>query len=262
MLPPDDFSLDAPEGFDADDFLLDPDSPAAEALAARKARLARALVTGETGVQFEPLALFAEPLFSLYEHDPSEAFSLQRGADEADDEVVALLEMARVLWAFFSMPPPERARRRPALAAQFVGEDPSDDDVASLDALIDATEIHWQALLPEEIAAAQSTGHPTLDFDALLAHPAFALGDDGGAHDSLPDAEARALFAQPLLDAAGADPDAFEDALARADAYWDIAQADDPDAALDAFARQHPDPSRVRHEGRQMLARYRDLTAG
>lgn len=254
---------DAFDALPALNLALEPDGPAAEMLSERKARLASALVTGETGVQYEALALFAEPLFTLYEHDPSEAFALRGDPADADDEAVALLEMARVLWAFFSMPPPERAHKRPALAAQLVGDDPTEEDWLSIDALMDAAEIHWQALLPEEIAAAQATGHPTLDFEALLQHPAFHLGTEdvatGFGPESLSDAEARALFAQSLLDDVGPDLDAFEDALARADAYWEIAQEPDPTAALDAFARGESDPDAVRVEGARMLERYRTL---
>lgn len=261
--PPDGDFGDAFDALPALNLALDADGPAAEMLSERKARLADALVTGETGVQYEALALFAEPLFSLYEHDPSEAFALRGDPAEADDEAVALLEMARVLWAFFSMPPPERAHKRPVLAAQLVGDDPTDEDWMSLDALMDAAEIHWHALLPEEIAAAQATGHPTLDFEALLLHPAFHLGTEDTASvfgpESLSDAEARALFAQSLLDDVGPDLDAFEDALARADAYWDIAQEPNPDAALAAFARDQPDPDAVRAEGTRMLERYGKL---
>lgn len=261
-LPDGDFG-DAFDALPALDVSLGADGPAADALSARKTRLAAALVSGETGVQFEALALFAEPLFTLYEHDPAEAFALRADPEHADDEAVALLEMARVLWAFFSMPPPERAHKRPALAAQLVGDDPTEEDWLSLDALMDAAEIHWQALLPEEIAAAQATGHPTLGFEALLMHPAFHLGAEDVATvfgpESLSDAEARALFAQSMLDDIGADMDAFEDALARADAYWEIARMPDPDAALAAFADDQPDPSAARAEGRRMLERYRSL---
>ncbi len=271
---PDDLTPDDSEFSDADfgdafDALPDLDvslsAPVHAALAARKARLAEALVSGETGVQYEALALFAEPLFALYDLDPAQAFSLRDGA-EADEETVALLETARVLWAYFAIPPAERAHRRPALAAQLVGDEPTDDDWVSLDALLDAAIIHWQALLPEEIDAAQSTGHPMLDFDALLAHPIFQIGADeaergvaGFGPDALSDVEARARFAQDLLDSVGDDPDLFEEAIARADAYWTLAHSDDPEADLRAFARQQPDPAATIGEGRRMLARYREL---
>ncbi len=242
------------------------DGAAAEAFATRKARLARVLAEGETGVQYEPLALFAEPLFTLYELDAADAFRLRSEPAAVADDTVALLETARVLWAFFSLAPADRARRRQALASQLVGEDPSEEDWGGLDGLLDTVEIHWQAMLPEEIEMAQATGHPVLAFDDLLRHPAFRVGpEDEDAHvgfgpDGLSETEARARFAQPLLESPDvlADPDAFENALALADDYWDLARAGgDPDA----FARDHAsgDRQRVADQARQMVDRFREL---
>lgn len=270
---------DSDDAFDFDD-ALPPDTlaaldgAAADAFAQRKARLAEALVDGETGVQFEAVALFAEPLFSLYDLDVAAAFRLRTDPDAVPDDAVALLETARVLWAFFSMPPAERAHKRQALAAQLVGEDPSEDDWVDLDGLVDTAEIHWQALLPEEVEAAEQTGHPTLGFDALLHHPAFRVGaeaDDathaGFGAGGLSEVEARALFAQPLLDdpETMADADAFEEALARADAYWALATSPgaDSDAAVRAFAREHAsspeEVEAIEKEARAMIGRYREL---
>ncbi len=275
--------------FDSDDFddafsddldrSLDPetvaaiDGASADAFAGRKARLTRALVGGETGVQFESLALFAEPLFALYDLDAADAFRLRSEPEAVADDTVALLETARVLWAFFSMPPAERAHKRPALAAQLVGEDPSEDDWVSIDGLLETAEIHWQALLPEEVEMAQDVEAETLGFDALLHHPAFRVGpetDDattaGFGDDSLSEVEARALFAQPLLESPDvmSDPDAFEDALTRADDYWALARsAPDDEAAADRFADEHAatagEKPALRDEALRMLRRYREL---
>lgn len=271
---PDDLDASAFSGaFDPD--LLDAlDGPVAEAFKARKTRLTSALVDGETGVLFESLALFAEPLFALYDLDAADAFRLKTEPETVGDDVVAILETARVLWAFFSMPPAERAHKRQALAAQLVGEDPAEDDWMGLDSLLDTAEIHWQALLPEEIEMAQQTGHPTLDFDALLHHPAFRVGPEaedathaGFGTGGLSEVEARALFAQPLLESPeiADDPDAFEAALARADDYWALAQTAgaDPEAAARAFGEEHADApggaDRLAAEARRMIDRYREL---
>lgn len=269
------FDDDFDDDFDLPPADLDPeavaaiDGAAAHAFAARKARLTRTLVEGETGVQYETLALFAEPLFTMYELDATDAFRLRTEPEAVGDDTVALLETARVLWAFFSLPPSERAHKRQALAAQLVGEDPSDDDWMALDGLIETVGVHWQALLQEEVDAAQDTGHPVLGFDDLLHHPAFRVGteDDDATHagfgpDGLSETEARARFAQPLLDdpAVMTDPDAFEAALARADAYWDLARDPAPDP--DAFARQHAagdDRQRLADEARAMVERFREL---
>jgi hypothetical protein len=249
------------------------DGAAADAFARRKARLARTLADGETGVQFEALALFAEPLFALYDLDAADAFRLRTEPDAVADDTVALLETARVLWAFFSMRPSERAHKRQALAAQLVGEDPAEEDWVNLDGLVETAAVHWRALLPEEVEAAQATGHDVLAFDDLLRHPAFRVGleaDDathaGFGTDGLSEVEARALFAQPLLEDPEtiADADAFETALARADDYWSLARrADDPEAEARAFAEAHgtspAETDRLRTEARAMIRRYREL---
>ena len=264
------------DAFDDDSLAdLDPeaiaaiDGPAADAFAARKARLTRALVDGETGVQYEALALFAEPLFSLYDLDAADAFRLRDAPDAVADDTVALLETARLLWAYFSLPPSDRAHKRQALVAQLVGEDPSEDDWMGLDGLLERVVIHWQAMLPEEIAAAQDTGHPVLAFGDLLHHPAFRVGPEaeGASHagfgpDALSETEARARFAQPLLESPDVmtDPDAFESALARADDYWDLARsAGDPDAFAAEHAASPDDRQRLADEARAMLARFREL---
>ena len=248
------------------------DGEAAEQLARRRRRLVNALLSGSTGVDFASLALFAEPLFSLYDLDPTDAFRLATEPDAVADDAVALLETARVLWAFLSLPTAEQAHERQALAAQLVGEDPTDDDWVGLDGLVETASIHWKALLPEEIQAAQQTGHDTLDFCELLAHPAFHLGEDDfdSAHDGygagdLSEIEARALFAQPLLEAAGdlTDEAAFEDALARADGYWALARRGDlSDEAYRAYATEHAGargPDAVEREAREMVGRYQEL---
>ena len=252
---------------------LDPDAvaaldgAAADAFAARKARLSRALVDGETGVLYESLALFAEPLFGIYELDASDAFRLRTDPGAVADDTVALLETARVLWAFFSLPPSERAHKRAALASQLVGDEPSDEDWMGLDGLLETVEIHWQALLPEEIEAAQSTGHAVLGFDDLLHHPAFRVGPEaedathaGFGATSLSEIEARALFAQPLLEdpALMDDPDAFENAMQRADAYWALARdaGADAEAAATEFAEGDADEAA---EAMLMIQRFREL---
>ncbi|MGB3543856.1 hypothetical protein [Rubrivirga sp.] len=259
---------------------FDPDTPAAidaasaSIFADRKARLTKTLLEGETGVQFESLALFAEPFFAMYDLDVADAFKLRTEPKAVADDAVALLETARVLWAYMSLSPSARAHRRPVLAAQLVGNDPTEEDWAGLDGLVETARIHWKALLPEEIEAAQSTGHPVLEFDDLLHHPAFRVGseDDDATHagygpNGLSETEARALFAQPLLDDPEVliDPDAFEDALERADDYWSLARSvgSDLEAEAEAWASQHAasdaDQAPLAAEAVKMVNRFREL---
>ncbi|MDX1418600.1 MAG: hypothetical protein R3181_01420 [Rubricoccaceae bacterium] len=262
--------LDA-DVFDVEAFGEEDAPGAGPAMPMASAVSAHLLVEGRTGVSYDALVLFAEPLFEQYGLDLADAFALKADPRAADPEVLAVLEAARVLWAFFSLPLAERARRRNALAAQLVGPAPSEDDWLDIEALLDAMSPYWKAMLPEEIARAEATGHPTLDFDALLAHPAFHLDGDHGPRaygpDALSEIEARALFAQPLLDDPSTltDPEAFEDAMERINAYWALAQipAADRESALrdasGALAGHGGDLGDVEREARRMVERFHVL---
>ena len=236
-----------------------------DAFEARKKRIVKALVEGETGVQFESLALFAEPLFTLYDLEPSDAFTLKTDPSGGADDVVALMETARVLWAFFSLPTASQGHRRQALVEQLVGGEAEEDDMLGLEGVIESAMVHWQALLPEEIEMAQNTGHDVLGFDDLIHHPAFRVITDedpvhaGFGDGELSETEARALFAQPLLEAPEVmlDPDAFDSALERADAYWAAAPEGTPpeDIASALAVGEEGDIE----EARRMIARYAEL---
>jgi hypothetical protein len=242
----------------------------AHLLLAQHQRRVRALVGNETGVRFESLALFADPLFALYDLDPAAAFELHARPDEADETTVAVMEAARLLWAYFALPPSQRATRRDALAEFLIGPDGTDADEDDFDALLESVEAHWAMLTEEDIELAEDSEAETLDFDALLAHPAFVppVGERStektyGA-EGMSEMEARALFAQPLLEKE-TDPDALEDAMERADDYWTLAQLRglERDAFLDeivgANAIDDAEAASLRAEAEAMMQRYRQL---
>ena len=242
----------------------------AHLLAAHHHRKVRALLDEETGIRFESLALFAEPLFAHYDLDATAAFEV-RAEGDADEATLAVLEAARVLWAYFSLPQRERTARRDDLATFLLGPDAASDDEADLDALLDAAESHWDLLTPDDIALAEQVDAETLGFDALLNHPAFMVPGEAesaserayGA-DRLGEMEARALFAQPLLEREH-DPDALDAAMERADEYWTLAQLHgvEHDAYLDvlgeAIALGDDEAARIRGEAEAMTARFRSL---
>jgi hypothetical protein len=234
---------------------------------------ARALLAGETGLRFDSLVLFAEPAFQRFELDLADAFALREAPDAADAEVVAMLEAARLMWAYFELPPAGRARRRIALAVHLLGAEPSEDDWVEVEAVLDATEPYREAMLPEERAAARQSGVEWLDWDALTEHPSYRLDEEGHdvargyGRDGLSELEARAAFAQPLLETAAAsgDADALEAAMERASHYWHVAQTPEEDrtnALADAVAALAPTPEErpaVADEARRMVARYHEL---
>ena len=232
---------------------------------------AEVLVSGETGVQFGALVLFAEPLFETYDLDMADAFALKSAPDAAAPDVLAVLETARLFWAFFSLSPSERAHKRSALAAQLHGGDPSEDEWIDIEALLNVVEPHWQAMLEDEIAQAQDTGHTTLDLDALLRHPTWQLHDTAEAlaygPNALSDIEARALFAQPLLEDPTVllDEKLFDEAVERASAFWTVALTPkgDRDEALQKvisrFSGPERDPEAVAEEATMMIQRFATL---
>jgi hypothetical protein len=244
--------------------------PDAHLLLAQHQRKVRALVDNETGVRFESLALFADPLFELYDLDAGAAFELHASPDEADETTVAVMEAARLLWAYYSLTERERADRRGALTGFLAGPHATPEDEADLDALLDAVESHWNTLTDEDVELAEDVEAETLGFDALLEHPAFALptGDPPSERtfgsDRLSEMEARALFAQPLLERVD-DPDALETAMERADDYWTLAQLQglERDVYLDeivgANALDADEAAAIRAEAEEMILRFRTL---
>ena len=79
--PFDPSAFDDPSGFGEE----------SDAFAARRARIVDALLSGETGVQYESLALFAEPLFTLYDLDPADAFTLRTEPETATETPTAAI---------------------------------------------------------------------------------------------------------------------------------------------------------------------------
>jgi hypothetical protein len=244
----------------------------AHLLLAQHQRKVRALVGNETGVRFESLALFADPLFALYDLNPAAAFELHTNPDQADETTVAVMEAARLLWAYFSLPPSKRATRRDDLAEFLIGPGGTETDEEDFAALLDAVEAHWDMLTEEDIELAEDTEEKTLGFDALLDHPAFApLVREGATEqtygtEAMSEMEARALFAQPLLEKE-TDPDALEEVMERADDYWTLAQLQglEREAYLDeiveANAIDADEAAAIRAEAQQMILRFQQLFA-
>ena len=226
--------------------------------------LAVALAHADTGVPMPALLQLALPLVALYGLDAADVRAVAERPEEAPADAVAVLEATRLLWAFLSLPETDQAEAIGPLLEHLGGAEPDADGWEVVHELIETTQPAWDALGGK--AGAQQLAPGALPFDALLQHPAFA--DHLGAPDAafgpnrLGEVEARALFAEPLLSdpAVLADADAFEAALARADAYWDVAAAPDREKALAAFVRQWSDSSahadRLRAEGVEMLMRF------
>lgn len=210
--------------------LLDPD--------ARLRALAR-----DRDVPLAALLQFSRPLFDAYGVDSDRAEALASGADdEAPDELLLVLETARLLWAYCALDPAEQHEGLAALETTLLPGAVRDDDRAAFHVLLAELEEQWYDL--------GDARHPiTTPFPALLAtyHAAFPPADP---RDD--EADALARFARPLLDDpafdAAEDLDAFDRRMDLAHALWDAAHAEADEraallAGLSASFPEEPDPA-------------------
>jgi hypothetical protein len=232
-----------------------------------------AYVDGRSGIDFDVLALFAEPLFELYQLDLRNVRSSR--SKQIDEEelagLIAVLDTARLLWSFFSL---DDDNARPALErlqTALVGPRPSEDEQLDFHSLLGIMEDQWDAIEPHEREAAMSNSEFVLPpFDQLLAdYNAEAIEESAERYgpDGLEAAEALAVFARPLLDEPGVegDPERLDEAMDRAQAFWDLALAPESEREtmltmiLKAFGG-HPDTDRaIRAEAERMVRRFFEL---
>lgn len=182
-----------------------------------------ALVNDPTGVPFDRLVHFARPLFQAYDVDIERADAVGRGEpDAAPDDLVLVLDTARLLWSYFSLGTDGTTEHAPALEAALLPEGGREDDLAAFLVLLGELEERFQDHL--EFA------DPAPDFPAALAAYLAAYPSDDPHAEA---AEAIAAFARPLLDAADVtDLDELDRQMDLAHLLWDAAHA--PDATTRA----------------------------
>ncbi len=232
-------------------------------------------LSGQSGIRFESLAQFAGPLFDLYELD-WRALDSAPGARDRDEiaTMVAVLDTARLLWSFFSLDEEKSLQMLPELEDALLGRHARDEERSNVLVLLSLLEEHWHQFSPAARASAEDTPGFTLpSFETLIAEyndrlrSTIVEDDDRFGPEKLDLPEAIALFAQPLLEehAAGNDPDVLESRVARAQAYWELANAPaeryehELTRILDAFAGNASERKAIRAEARRMVIRYRDL---
>src|SRR5690554_4763789 len=243
------------------------------------AKLERTLdgyLSGQSGIKFDVLARFAEPLLDLYELEPRSG--LERGSEARSASELAMmlsvLETARLFWAFLLLDPAEADLHLPEFEARLLGDEASEEDRMDFIELIRVMQEQMEAMGESARRAAEVPEHPLPCFEELLDRYGLLHSSDatvavsprfGPNQLELPDA--LALFARPLLDDLGIeqDPDALEEALARANAYWDLAQAapEEFDRLLytikRSFATNRAEADRIEAEARLMVARFHSL---
>lgn len=227
---------------------------------------------GASGIPFADLLEFARPLFNLYELDPRhiEATGVKREAEELAT-LLSVLDLARLFWAYFLLPAGERTTARTAMESAVLGVSPSPEAISSLDELLDVLRERFTSFRESSAVPAATSGYTLPSFWELLEDVEVwheepdddvMFASEHGAE--LP--EALATFARPLFDAVNLeDPNAIDDVLARAQAYWELAHVSDSNfdqklaRIIERFGRDGRSQESILEEAREMVQRYREL---
>ncbi len=232
-------------------------------------------VSGRSGIRFDALIRFAGPLFDLYDVEwraggQNDAFARDK---EELTTMVAVLDTARLLWAFYALDDEQSIEMLPCLEDAMLGSGAGDEERSNLLVLLSLLEEHWQTFTTDERTQAVDTpGYALPSFEMLLADyqggrrlRRRSASTFGKEDLELP--EALAAFAEPLLKdpAIEGNPDLVEERVERAQAYWELAAT--PVAEFDdhlhrieeAFAASDEEKVAIREEALRMIARFRKL---
>ena len=205
-----------------------------------------------SGIQFEHLARFSQPLLELFDVEPHHWRLPTSIPNDVQllDTYSAALAAAEMFWSYFTLDEHTRKRFLPELKSYFIGAEPLPHEEADFLLLVDCMRVQWTKLVGEIDVTVQPGRQPS-------------MVDTGNQ----PDLETLALFGEPLMEdpALLEDPDALEAIMERVGDYWGLASAasDDRDALLDVIVARHANAelteSDLRDEAAKMLARYDEL---
>lgn len=130
----------------------------------------------QTGIHFEALVQFAQPLFELYNIPlPSTPDDLEEFDLHDMTKVLATLETSRLLWAYFLLDEEAQYYHLSELSTRMIGLDASLDAYAHFVTLLDLMAEGWQEMTPpRREAAMQVPGYRLPNFETLMA--AYAPG--------------------------------------------------------------------------------------
>ena len=224
--------------------------------------------TGKSGIQYEKLQLFIQPILSHYQIELDTGFSDDVTPENLEDMTLLLdiFETATILWDYCCLSSGNKTSAFSELKNNLLGAHPSREDLAQFPILVASMEEKWEHLSEGESAAVnyQTTA------DAVLPADPSPFSENGAAHygpENLDIPEAFALFSRPLLDhdAIYEDPESLDDVMTKAQAYWDLAHL--PPVALEkqltkvvsefttsSFSKEH-----IRNEAQEMIQRFHEL---
>ena len=181
--------------------------------------------SGQAGVPVDTLWKFACPILNHYQLELSVDPSTDVLPENADDIILLLdvLETASMVWDYCALEPAEKMESLNTLTSNLLGPSPEVQEAEQFMQLLGAMESLWQSL-STTASASGSTQFPCGD----TTWPSSPLMSNGSAvygPEKLDMPEAFALFSRPLLEneLVNSDPDLLDDAMMRAQFYWDLA---------------------------------------
>lgn len=225
-------------------------------------RALQAFVHEETCIPFEPLVQFAGPLFEAYGIEPGRALALATSPahDEAPEELVLVLETARLLWSYFALEGDAVIHALPRIEEALLQGDVTERDRVALHLLLARLEDGWHQLEDQRLPRRRDCQVPT--FETLLGRYQTIFPPEPDEPPA--DVDALADFARPLLEAPGLtdDPDAFDRHMELAHALFELARAPATERTdiQTRIARRFPDfEDRLPELANEMTARYHAL---
>lgn len=207
-----------------------------------------------SGISFERLARFSQPLLELFDVEPHQ-WRLPRAVPSDHqllDAYTSALAAAEMFWSYFTLDEDVRRRFLPELKAYFVGPEPMPHEEADFLLLVDCMRVQW------ELVGGATTLNGTHDRVRIGLEP-----------DVAPDLETLALFGEPLMGDPQLydDPDKLDEVMTRVHDYWLLANtgAQQYGQRLEEVVARHTgstkDAGAIRAEAESMVARYRELFA-
>lgn len=204
-----------------------------------------------SGIPFEQLAEFSQPLLELFDVDPHH-WSLPKQVPDNDELVqsyASALAAAEVFWSYFTLDHEVRKRFVPELKSYFIGNDPAPHEQADFMLLVGCMEGQWL-----KVTGGRATSGPV----------GRVVSDLNAASPSNATLETLALFGEPLMDSPELleDPDQLESIMARIGDYWALAhcQPENLEAELQRLIYRYADSAsdrlKIEQEARKMLERY------
>ena len=225
--------------------------------------------SGKSGIPYHKLQQFAHPILAHYQIDLGVNFTDQVTQDNVEDMTLMLdvLETATILWEYCSLNQATKPMAFSNLKESLLGPTPSREELVQFPVLVAAMEEKWNELFEGEVS---SNGHAVTSSPQMAQPDAPAISPNGIAQygpDKLELPDAFALFARPLLDndALYEDPESLDDAMTKAQAYWDIAHLPTElrDQELEHVAASFRTPNasvdQIKKEALQMIAHFHEL---